>query len=61
MNTEKKKANGKQINQRSTKPVRIDSDLHHQLKVMAAKQSTTIRALVEGGLAEVLAVDKYHE
>ena len=45
---------GKQINQRSTKLVRIDAGIHKYLKVAAAKQGITIRDLLEGLLAEWL-------
>jgi len=46
-----------QVDNKVTKQVRIDSGLHKQLKIKAAKQSTTIRDLIEGCLAELLAVD----
>jgi len=57
MNKRKKKLNGKLIYQRSTKPVRIDSGLHREAKIEAAKRGVMIRDIVEEGLAEVLAVD----
>jgi len=44
----------KQVNTTSTKLVRIDSRMHYQLKKLAADEKTTIRELVEQGLAEVL-------
>jgi hypothetical protein len=56
-----KKTKGKQVNQRSTKPVRIDSGIHYQLKVMSAKQSTSMRDLIEGCLIELLAVKDDNE
>jgi len=52
----KKPVNGRQIDQRNTKQVRIDSHLHRYVKIEAAKRRQTIRELVEEGLAEVLAV-----
>ena len=42
------------VDKKTTKQVRIDSGLHKELKIEAAKRSTTIRDLVEEGLAEVL-------
>lgn len=47
----------RQIDKKTTKQVRIDTEVHHLLKIEAAKSRTTIRALVEGCLAEMLAVD----
>lgn len=41
---------------KTTKQVRIDAGLHHLLKVRAASEKTTIRALIEGELTELLAV-----
>lgn len=47
----------KQVNGIPTKLVRIDASLHQQTKMEAVKRFTTIRGLVEEGLAEVLAVN----
>ena len=46
----------RQIDNKSTKQVRIDAGLHQLLKVRAAKSSTTIKALLEDCLAELLEV-----
>ena len=44
----------RQIDIKKTKQVRIDSVWHHLAKMRAAEEKTTIRELVERGLAEVL-------
>ncbi len=46
----------RQVDNKYTKQVRIDSSLHRLLKIEAAKSNRTIKELVEEGLAEVLAV-----
>ena len=51
-----KNMKSKQSYKNITTQVRIDSGLHQLLKIKAAKSSTTIRALVEGCLAELLEV-----
>lgn len=51
-----KKIIGKQVNQRLTTHVRIDRGIHHLLKIKAATEKTTIRALLEGAAADVLEV-----
>ena len=53
----KKKIISKQINKNLTALVRIDSELHHRLKILAATQKTTIKTLVESVLAELLEVE----
>lgn len=50
------KPKSKQVYQRQTKLVRIDAELCRLLKIKAAAEKTTIRALIEGALAELLAV-----
>ena len=40
-----------------TKQIRIDAGLHQLLKVKAAKSGMSIKTLLEGYLAEVLAVE----
>ena len=47
----------RQIDKKSTKQVRIDTGLHQLLKVKAAKSGMTIKTLLEGYLADLLAVD----
>ena len=47
----------KQIDNKSTKQVRIDAGLHQLLKVKAAKSGMSIKTLLEGYLAEMLAVE----
>lgn len=39
-----------------TKQVRIENELHRLLKIKAAEQKTTIKTLLEGYIAEGLAV-----
>lgn len=46
----------RQIDKKLTKQVRIDSGLHHLLKVKAAAEKTTIKNLLEGCAAELLEV-----
>lgn len=48
------KNDSRQIDKKTTKQVRIDAELHRLLKIKAATEKTTIRTLVEEGLAEVL-------
>lgn len=42
----------------STKQIRIDAGLHQLLKIKAAKAGISIKTLLEGYLAELLAVDE---
>lgn len=51
----------RQSDNKSSKQVRIDSGLHHLLKIESAKANKTIKALLEEVLAELLAVDKPYE
>lgn len=46
-----------QIDRKSTKQIRIDAGLHQLLKVKAARAGTSIKTLLEGYLAELLAVE----
>jgi predicted HicB family RNase H-like nuclease len=46
----------RQSDRRTTKQVRIDVGLHRLLKIKAAESNTTARQLLEGCLAELLAV-----
>lgn len=46
----------RQIDNKSTKQVRIDAGLHQLLKVIAAESSMTIKELLEDYLAEMLEV-----
>lgn len=48
------KRKSKFVNKNITKLVRIDAQLHHYVKLAAVKRHTTIRDLIEEGLAEVL-------
>lgn len=41
-----------------TKQVRIDTGLHQLLKIKAAKSGISIKTLLEGYLADLLAVDE---
>ena len=52
---EKEKDESRLIDKKTTKQVRIDAGWHHELKILAAKQTKTIRELVEACLAEALA------
>ena len=47
----------RQIDKKSTKQIRIDAGLHRLLKIKAAKSGMTIKTLLEGFLAEILAVN----
>lgn len=51
-----KKKENREIDQKKTKQVLIDTELHRLVKMKAADEKTTIRTLVEGALAELLAV-----
>lgn len=46
----------RQSDNKPTKQVRIDVGIHRLLKIKAASERTTIRALIEGSLADVLEV-----
>jgi hypothetical protein len=50
----KNKAKSKQVNKNLTALVRIDAGLKYLLKKKAADDKTTIRALVEGSIVEIL-------
>lgn len=52
----KKDKASRQIDKNKTKQVRIDAELHRRLKIVAASENTTIKTLIEGALAELLAV-----
>lgn len=47
----------KQVNKEDTSLVRINADLKYLLKRKAATEKTTIKALVEGAIAELLEVN----
>ena len=47
----------RQIDKNLTKQIRIDAELHQLLKVKAARAGISIKTLVEGYLADLLAVD----
>lgn len=46
------------IDKKRVKQVLIDSELHRLLKIKAAQDKTTIKALLEGVLSEILSVEK---
>lgn len=46
------------VDKKRIKQVLIDTELHRLLKIKAAQEKTTIKALLEGVLAEVLSVDR---
>ena len=48
----------RQIDNKPTKQIRIDAGLHQILKVKAAKLRLTIKALLEGYLADLLGVQE---
>lgn len=47
----------RKIDKKTTKQIRIDIGLHELLKSKAKKRSMTIKTLLEGYLAELLAVE----
>ncbi len=47
----------RQIDTKKAKQVLIDTELHRLLKIKAAQEKTTIKALLEGVLAELLSVE----
>ncbi len=51
------KSKSKQVYQRQTKLVRLDAELCRLLKIKAAKSGISIKTLLEGYLAELLAVE----
>lgn len=53
--------NNRKIVEKTTKQIAIDMGLHKLLKIRAAKQGESIKELIEGVLAEYLAVDKEEE
>lgn len=46
----------RQSDKKKTKQVRIDAELHKQLKIMAATENTPMKTLIEGCLADLLGV-----
>ena len=48
----------RQIDTKRTKQIRIDTELHRLLKIKAAESSMTIKELLEGYLAELLAAEE---
>lgn len=48
----------RQIDNKSTKQIRIDASVHQLLKVYASQSGMTIKALLEDYLSDLLAVDK---
>lgn len=53
-----KALNSKKSDKNSTKQVRIDTGLHQLLKIRASRAGTSIKTLLEGHLAELLAVEE---
>ena len=53
----KNRIKNRKIDRKSTKQVVVDVGLHRLLKIKAARSRITIRELVEGCLAELLAID----
>lgn len=51
---ERKTDENRKIDEKVTMQVVIDAKLHRYVKMQAAKQSMTIRELVEAGINEVL-------
>ncbi len=47
-----------QIDKKRTKQIRIDAGTHQLLKVYASQSGTTIKALLEDYLSDLLAIDK---
>jgi len=46
----------KQVNTKHTKLVRIDAGIHKELKILGARNGTSIRDLIEQNLMELLGV-----
>lgn len=44
----------KRVDKKTTKQVRIDAGLHELLKIKAATENTTIKALIEDSLSHFL-------
>ncbi len=55
MTISKSSSPSKLVNKKPTTLVRIDAELHRLLKIKAATEKTTIRSLIEGVLADLLA------
>ena len=55
----KKTTKSIQVNKNISKMVRVDSELHHLLKISASKEKTTIKALVEGLIVSYLGTEKW--
>lgn len=51
-----RKAMNRQIDKKLTKQIRIDAGVHQLLKIKAARAGMTIKTLLEGYLADLLAV-----
>lgn len=52
------KNKNQQVNKNLTKQVRIDTGYHTLLKIKAAQARVSIKTLVEGYLADLLAVEE---
>jgi len=50
----------RQVDKKLTKQVRIDVGYHVSLKIRAAKSGVSIKTLLEGYLADLLAVEEYN-
>lgn len=48
----------RQIDQKTTKQIRIDAGLHKILKTYAAQSGMSIKALLEDYLSDLLAIDR---
>ena len=57
MGEKKNEEKSKLIYKNNTSLIRIDSELHKLLKIKAAREKTTLKSLIEGFLAELLAVE----
>ncbi len=58
MREEEKKSESRQIDRKSTSQVRIDTGYRDLLKIKAARAGISIKTLLEGYLAELLAVEE---
>lgn len=50
--------NSQQIDKNKTKQIRIDFGIHQLLKLEATRRSMSIKTLLEGYLADLLAVEE---
>lgn len=58
MEEKQEKTENRQIDNKLTKQIRIDTGYHTMLKIKAAKSGMSIKTLLEGYLADILEIEE---